>query len=132
MAAQQSICKTYQNCFCPRWRCLRCMMAFAGAFTTKQHPCIRTVLCTITTLKLKTWTKTVLLYKIDCWAAIPYPIWTTNVPYERKIDMLWCYHPLITITLFSFSILRDLGLNLGFSYCIITECVFTCIIQYKI
>ena len=31
-------CKACQNCFC---RCLRCMMAFAGAFTTKQqlmHP----------------------------------------------------------------------------------------------
>ena len=31
------ICKTCQNCFCPSWRCLRCMMAFSGAFTTKQH-----------------------------------------------------------------------------------------------
>ena len=39
-------CKTRQNCFCPSWRCLRCMMAFAGAFTTKQQS--------------KTWTKTVL------------------------------------------------------------------------
>ena len=39
----------------------------------------------------KTWTKTVLtcmLYKNDCWAAIPDPIWTTNIPYKRKIDML--------------------------------------------
>ena len=24
-----------------------------------------------------------MLYKNDCWAAIPDPIWTTNVPYER-------------------------------------------------
>ena len=29
-----------------------------------------------------------MLYKNDCWAAIPDPIWTTNVPYERKINML--------------------------------------------
>ena len=26
-----------------------------------------------------------MLYKNYCWAAIPDPIWTTNVPYERKI-----------------------------------------------
>ena len=41
MAAQQSILWNVSNCFCPSWRCLRCMMAFAGAFTTKQpfiHP----------------------------------------------------------------------------------------------
>ena len=33
--------KTCQNWFCPSWRCLCCMMAFVGAFTTKQqlmHP----------------------------------------------------------------------------------------------
>ena len=29
-----------------------------------------------------------MLYKKDCWAAIPDPIWTTNVPYERNINML--------------------------------------------
>ena len=30
-------CKTCQNCVCPSWHCVRCMMAFAGAFTTKQR-----------------------------------------------------------------------------------------------
>ena len=29
-----------------------------------------------------------MLYKNDCWAAIPDPIWTTNVPFERNINML--------------------------------------------
>ena len=29
-----------------------------------------------------------MLYKNDWRAAIPDPIWTTNVPYARKIDML--------------------------------------------
>ena len=29
-----------------------------------------------------------MLYKNYCWAAILDPIWTTNVPYERKINML--------------------------------------------
>ena len=49
-------CKTCQNWFRPSWRCLCCMMAFAGAFTTKQqlmHPyCF--VYCD------KTWMKIVL------------------------------------------------------------------------
>ena len=29
-----------------------------------------------------------MLYKNDGWTAIPNPIWTTNVPYERQINML--------------------------------------------
>ena len=29
-----------------------------------------------------------MLLKNYCWAAIPSPIWTTNVPHERKINML--------------------------------------------
>ena len=29
-----------------------------------------------------------MLYKNYCWAAILDPIWTTNVPYKRKINML--------------------------------------------
>ena len=66
--------------------------------------CIRTALCT-TTQNLDE-DSFDMLYKNDCWAALPGPIWTTSV-YES-------YHPLITISLFIFSILRDLGLNLGF------------------
>ena len=30
-------CKTCKNWVCPSWRCLCCMMAFVGAFTTKQQ-----------------------------------------------------------------------------------------------
>ena len=48
--------------FCPSWRCLRCMMAFAGAFTTNQqfmHPHC-TVYYDKGTQKLKIWTKTIL------------------------------------------------------------------------
>ena len=51
------------------------------------NSCIRTALCK----KKKNWTKTVLTCftkKNDCWAAIPDPTWTTNVPYEREINML--------------------------------------------
>ena len=70
-----------QNCFCPVGVVIRCMMAFAGAFTTKQqfmHPhCI--------VYHDKTWKKT----SFDMlWKSIAeqpsWPIWTTNVPYERK------------------------------------------------
>ena len=31
-----NLVSTCQNCFCPTWCCLRCMMAFAGAFTAAQ------------------------------------------------------------------------------------------------
>ena len=54
-----------------------------------------------------------MLYQNACWAAIPDPIWTTNVPYEKEYI---CYHPLITILWFVFSILTDLVLNLGFPF----------------
>ena len=71
-------CKTCQHLFCPNWRCLCCMMAFAGAFTTKHPHCF--VYLDEDSFDM--------LYKNYCWAAIPDPIWTTNVPYERKINML--------------------------------------------
>ena len=29
--------KTCQNCFCPSWRCLHCMMAFAGGRELSQQ-----------------------------------------------------------------------------------------------
>ena len=54
------------------------------------NSCIPTALCT-TNLDEDSFD---MLCKNYCWAAIPDPIWTTNVSYERKII---CYHPLITI-----------------------------------
>ena len=50
-----------------------------------------------------------MFYKKYCWAAMPDPIWTTNVPYEENK----CYQPLITILGFVFLMLIDLVLNLG-------------------
>ena len=66
------LCKTYQKKICPSWRCLRCMMAFAGAFTTKQH--------------LKTWAKTVFIYFTKIIAEQPSltQYGTTNVPLWKK------------------------------------------------
>ena len=45
-----------------------------------------------------------MLYKNDCWAAIPDPKWTTNVhvPYERKINMLLSTDNNFMICLFDF------------------------------
>ena len=54
-----------------------------------------------------------MLYKNYCWAAIPDPIWTTNVPYERKINMLSSIDNNLR---FVFLILRDFVLNLGFLF----------------
>ena len=79
--------------FCPSWRCLRCMMAFAGAFTTK------TVLTCFTTM----------IAEQPSLTQYERPIYNMK---EKEI----CYHPLITISRFFFSILRDLGLNLGFLF----------------
>ena len=47
-----------------------------------------------------------MLYKTDCWAAIPNPIWTTNVPYERKINMLSSTDKNFLIFLFDFEWFR--------------------------
>ena len=93
-------CKKHQNWFCPSWRCLCCMMAFTGAFTTKQqlmHPH-----CFV--YYDKTWMTTVLdiLYKNYCWTPIPAPIWMTNVPYERKTNMLSSTDNNFKICLFDF------------------------------
>ena len=61
-----------------------------------------------------------MLYKNDCWVAIPDQIWTTNVPYERKINMLSSIDKKF---MFVFLILRDLVLNLGFLFNILTHTV---------
>ena len=64
------------------------MMAFAGAFTTKQqlmHP--HCFVYYMTKLDEDSFD---MLYKNYCWAAILDPIWTTNVPilYERIKNMV--------------------------------------------
>ena len=93
---------TCQNSFCPSWRCLRCMhdmRIFVGTFTTKQqfmHPhCIVYYKPSFD-----------MLYKNYCWAAIPDPIWMTNVPYERKIKMLLSPDNNFMIFLFEFERFR--------------------------
>ena len=43
-----------------------------------------------------------MLYENYCWAAISHQIWTTNVPYERKIDMLSSTDNNFMICLFDF------------------------------
>ena len=76
-------CKTCQNLFCQSWCCLCCLMAFAGAFTTKQqimHPhCFG--------YYDKTWMKTVLTL-IQKWLLCSHPwpnmndqctIWRKNI-----------------------------------------------------
>ena len=85
-------CKTCQNWFCPSWRCLCCMMAYAGAFTTKQqlmHP-----QCFV--YYDKTWMKTVLTCFTKMIAEQP-----SLTQYERPMyhmkEKLICYHPLIII-----------------------------------
>ena len=78
-------CKTCHNCFCPSWRCSRCLMTLRELSQQSNNS------CKITLHKLQTWTKTVLTCfntKNECWAAIPDPIWTTNIPNERNINML--------------------------------------------
>ena len=92
-------CKTYQNWFCSSWRCLHCMMAFAGAFTTKQqfmHPH-----CIVQQTQNLDEDSFDMLYN-DCWAAIPDPILMTNIPYERKINMLSSTDNNFMIFLFDF------------------------------
>ena len=83
MAAQQ-FCKSCENCFCPSWRCLRCMLALSLRELSQQsnnYSCIRTSLCIL-------WQNFDednfdMLYKNDCWAAIQDPVLTINVPYKR-------------------------------------------------
>ena len=43
-----------------------------------------------------------MLYRNDGWAAIPDPIWPTNVPYERKLNMLSSADNNFMIYLFDF------------------------------
>ena len=68
------------------------------------NPCIRIALCTQTQNLDKD--SFDMLYKNDCWAAIPDPISTTDVPYERKINMLLSNNNNFMIFLFDFERFR--------------------------
>ena len=85
MAAQQLFCKNMSKLFLPSWRCLRCMMAFAGAFTTKQqfmHPhCIVNYDKTGTKTVLKCFTK--MMAEQPSLTLCGQPMYH----YERKINM---------------------------------------------
>ena len=100
-------------CLCPSLRCLRCMMAYARALTIKQQFIIRTALCTMTKLgrtqfwhALQKW-----LLSSCCHPWLNMDDHSTN--YVREINML---SSTIQISWFSFSILRDLGMNIRFHF----------------
>ena len=96
-----NFCKTCQIWFCPSWRCLCCMMAFAGAFTTKQqlmHPH-----CFV--YYDKTWMKTVLTCFTKIIAELQPSLTQYERPmyhYERKQNMLSSTDNNFMICLFDF------------------------------
>ena len=76
------------NWFCPSRRCLCCMIALRGTFTmfkAKIHVGASALLC-------------VQWQNLD----IKNSIWTINVPYERKINMLSCTEISFVISFFNF------------------------------
>ena len=94
-------CETCQNWFCPSWRCA-CVLhdGICGTFTTKQQINASALLCVLwQNLDEDSFD---MLYKNYCWAAIPDPIWTTNVSYERKINMPSSIDKNFMICLFDF------------------------------
>ena len=78
------------NRFCPSRRCLCSMMALRGLSQQSNNRCVRTAFSFD------------MLYKNYCWAAVPDPIWTINVPYERIMNMLSCVDISFVISLFNF------------------------------
>ena len=80
--------KTCQNGFCPSWHCLWCMMAFAGAFTTKQQLLLMHPHCFV--YYDKTWMKRVLTCFTKIIAERPSLSQYERPMYhnERKINML--------------------------------------------
>ena len=107
------------NWCCPSRRCLCCMIALRGTFTTKQqYRCAAsallpgTALCTIIWQNLDV-DSFDMLYKNDCWGAIPDLIWTINLLYERKINMLSCTE-ISFVRFFFFFFLRNFESNRGF------------------
>ena len=84
-------------CFCPSWHRLCCMLAFAELSQQRNNACIRTALCT-TTQNLDE-DSFDMLYKNNCWAAIPDPIWPM---YHMKDKYQYSIVLLITISLIFF------------------------------
>ena len=81
MAAQQSIFVKHVKIVC-----VQVSIICVGTFTTKQQ--FKHLHCIVyydKNLGRRQFWHALQNY---CWAAIPDPIWTTNVPYERKINML--------------------------------------------
>ena len=93
-------CKTCQNWFCLSWCCLCMHDGICGSFHNKATINASALLCVLwQNLDEDSFD---MLYKNDCWAAMPDPIWTTNVPYEMKINMLSSTDNNFMICLFNF------------------------------
>ena len=92
-------CKTCQNCFCPSWRCL-CCEATIRAFAMHCELGRRQFWHALQKLLL---------------SSHPWPNMNDQCTIWKKTNMLFSTW-LITIVWFFFSILRDVGLNLGFLY----------------
>ena len=91
-------------------RCLCCLIALRGTFTTKQQWCVRTALCAMAKLgwrqfwhALQKW-----LLSSHHWPNVCDQL---SHPHERK----WiCYHVLKSVLLYLFSILRNFESNRGY------------------
>ena len=80
------ICMVCQNRFVQIGVVRGCMMAITGAFTTEQQSRASALHC-VQCQNLDEYSFD-MLYKNYCWAAIPDPIWTTNLPFERMMDRI--------------------------------------------
>ena len=61
-----------------------------------------------------------MLYKNDGWAAIPRPIWTTNVSMKEK---LICFHPLITSLWLVFFYFERFSIESRFPFFLNSQCI---------
>ena len=93
------------HCFCPSLHCLHCICESFHNGVTIHASALHCVLWQ--NLDKDSFD---MRDKNDGWAAIPDSIWTTNVPYERKINMLSSTDNYFMIFFFFFLILRSLGL----------------------
>ena len=85
------------NWFCRR--CLCCLIALRGTFTTKQQWWVRTALCAMAKLGWRQF-----WHALQKWllSSHPDPLWVINVPHERKLNMLSCTEISSVISFFSF------------------------------
>ena len=93
-----NICLVQVGIVCAAWWHLRELSQQSN------NSCIRTTLCTQTQNFDED--SFDMLYKIDSWTAISDLIWTTNVPYERKINMLSSTDNNFKVFLFNCEIFR--------------------------